>query len=684
MKNIKLVKLSMRELVCLILFAFICFLFTGCHDNNYKTHEYYSVTYQVLNGGKIVGKNLQIVKYGCSTENVTAIPDKGYYFQGWSDGLIAETRNDINIIESKVVIAKFAEITDEIMITYKSRCAGGFIFDESEALPLSKSCQIVQRGYSGWKVEAKVAKGDLGGLVFIRWSDGVKSATRQDKNIMDSFEVEAIFGYPVIYRVNGNGEIKGEQNQTIEVGTCANTVTAVPEKGYRFVEWSDGVKTATRTDNYISQSIDVTAKFEWRNVDSFKYNYNYATDNFYDDYLTLTRGEVKNKSAVVPNREYFTFGGWYLDDSFNVQAVNEVGQIVIGEKIFDSPSRDLYAKWNVNDEYVKTYKILMVYVTAVDANLLGNDGNIINIKYKMSEKERKFCIDLTEKFSDTLNQMLDGLINFEIDKYFTEKSLNEQFIINEPNGTYITAKRIPELSESNILDNYRGVLTLFSFGGEKNLLPHWAGIGDIKYAAIPLDESIGEENIDYGLEQYNGILGNCVHEFIHTIEQSITCYEFHSAYNAFLPSYIIDKLYLLNQFPADCSNLDDMDNFNEIWKKSVKVGIPYSYWTNEIYEVITRPKCVNGCANESESTDTNETGGYVYNMITDNWRDHYKVGYPNNYQRVPRGSRTTILMVEPKNGYEFVGWSDGSLERTRIIYNVQNDIELFAYFKRLS
>ena len=40
------------------------------------------------------------------------------------------------------------------------------------------------------------------------------------------------------------------------------TVTAVPNKGYKFVQWSDGVKTASRTDKSIDKSFIVTAQFK--------------------------------------------------------------------------------------------------------------------------------------------------------------------------------------------------------------------------------------------------------------------------------------------------------------------------------------------------------------------------------------------------------------------------------------
>lgn len=43
--------------------------------------------------------------------------------------------------------------------------------------------------------------------------------------------------------------------------TQSVTVTAVPEDGYVFVKWSDGVTKRTRTDTNFDQNVDVTAVF---------------------------------------------------------------------------------------------------------------------------------------------------------------------------------------------------------------------------------------------------------------------------------------------------------------------------------------------------------------------------------------------------------------------------------------
>ncbi len=63
------------------------------------------------------------------------------------------------------------------------------------------------------------------------------------------------------YIAGPNGFISGSSPQTVNYGQDGASVTAVPSAGYRFVGWSDGVTTATRTDTRVTSSRSVTANF---------------------------------------------------------------------------------------------------------------------------------------------------------------------------------------------------------------------------------------------------------------------------------------------------------------------------------------------------------------------------------------------------------------------------------------
>ena len=55
----------------------------------------------------------------------------------------------------------------------------------------------------------------------------------------------------------------------------ARLVTAVPNTGYHFVDWSDGVLTAARTDINVTANITVTANFA---IDTYTLTYTAGAD----------------------------------------------------------------------------------------------------------------------------------------------------------------------------------------------------------------------------------------------------------------------------------------------------------------------------------------------------------------------------------------------------------------------
>ncbi|MCL2629940.1 MAG: hypothetical protein FWD49_00265 [Firmicutes bacterium] len=57
------------------------------------------------------------------------------------------------------------------------------------------------------------------------------------------------------------GRVEGPAVQDVQSGENALTVRAVPDEGYEFSHWSDGRRTATRTDFGVSKSEDFTATF---------------------------------------------------------------------------------------------------------------------------------------------------------------------------------------------------------------------------------------------------------------------------------------------------------------------------------------------------------------------------------------------------------------------------------------
>lgn len=110
--------------------------------------------------------------------------------------------------------------------------------------------QTLKMGMNGSAVTAIADDG----YEFVEWSDGVKTATRQDVNVQGNISVTAQFRMTSpVYQYgagvqSGRGQIVTSSNKALESNNYTVTATAVPETGWGFYAWSDGVKSATRTD----------------------------------------------------------------------------------------------------------------------------------------------------------------------------------------------------------------------------------------------------------------------------------------------------------------------------------------------------------------------------------------------------------------------------------------------------
>jgi hypothetical protein len=111
------------------------------------------------------------------------------------------------------------------------------------------------------------------GWSFSNWSGDLSSNNPSEFIIMTGNKsVTATFTintYTLTYTAGDNGSISGEISQTVEHGASGTAVTAVPDSGYHFAGWSDGVTTATRTDTNVTDSITVTANFAADSVQTY-------------------------------------------------------------------------------------------------------------------------------------------------------------------------------------------------------------------------------------------------------------------------------------------------------------------------------------------------------------------------------------------------------------------------------
>jgi uncharacterized repeat protein (TIGR02543 family) len=302
------------------------FLFTGWDmvfgnviDDLVVTAQYenvsYTVTYLAGDNGTISGgQALQTVNHGENTAEVAAVPNTGYYFVQWSDGISVNPRTDENVTDHLTVTAAFAikQYTVIFLDHDSTVLKTESVEHENGATAPDDS---VRAGYifTGWDAAFDNVTGDL-------------TVTAQYTRLT----------YTITYLAGNNGSITGQAQQTVNHGEDTTEVLAIPNTGHYFVQWSDGSTANPRADEKIIDNITITAEFAS----------NQYTVNFLDHDGTVLKTEtVEHGSGATtppdPVRECYTFTGWDKDVSNvteNLEVIAEYTEINYAPRAFDSGS----------------------------------------------------------------------------------------------------------------------------------------------------------------------------------------------------------------------------------------------------------------------------------------------------------------------------------------------------------
>ena len=512
----------------------------------------YRVVYTTDGNGIIQGESEQNLRKGQRTSKVTAVPNEGYEFEKWSDERTEPSRTDKAEVKELKLTALFKkrQYTVKYEVTH-----GGTILGESE--------QTVEHGKNSTEVTAT----NLMGYRFIKWSDNESTnPVRTDENVTADIEAIAIFEqirydvFFVEYETDGNGKLEGQQLQQIQYGQDGTKVTAIADDGYEFVQWSDGVKTAERQDFNVCESFKVTAEFKRLYV-RYKLDYKLGKANpstsefiFYEQFFNTVL-------FPVPKRERFTFEGWYLGET---RVTDRYGKMVIGKELLKREGKVIYAKWKANENY--TYKILMVYVTELDALILRRDeSGYEHVYYKMSEFDKEICKTTTKQVRNYMNDLLDGLVTFEVDEY----SVNGKC-------SCIFANKIPEMVNSGLLEKYQSTLLVFCMDDFDYKFRGGAGVADVKHGCVYLESvyketKINDEPLEYLLDldfwRWYTTIEPFMHELAHTIEMQIPKDTYHTTLYWWVDNDLGDHILLNKMYYLDLIEID-----------GVKVGIPLSFW----------------------------------------------------------------------------------------------------------
>ena len=133
--------------------------------------------------------------------------------------------------------------------------------------------------------------------------------TPEPSSASGSEETQSPGTHTLTYTAGPNGTISGVSPQTVNQGANGTLVTAVPNTGYHFTTWSDGVLTAARTDLNVTANITVTASFA---INTYQLTVSTTTGGTItmpaSSPVTVNHGVATTITAVATVG--YTFTGW--------------------------------------------------------------------------------------------------------------------------------------------------------------------------------------------------------------------------------------------------------------------------------------------------------------------------------------------------------------------------------------
>jgi List-Bact-rpt repeat protein/HYDIN/CFA65/VesB family protein len=209
----------------------------------------FTLTYSADSNGSITGTTPQTVAENEDGTPVTPTPNAGYHFVNWSDSSTDNPRTDTNVITDITVTANFA-INPSYTLTVVNGSGGGTIV-EGQSAAITADAPAAGFHFVNWTTPDGGTLSDAGS------SDTSYAMPGNDATVTANFSDK----YTLTYTAGSNGTITGTTPQQIKEGLDGTAVTATPDDGYYFVDWSDSVTTATRTDTNVIADVTVTASF---------------------------------------------------------------------------------------------------------------------------------------------------------------------------------------------------------------------------------------------------------------------------------------------------------------------------------------------------------------------------------------------------------------------------------------
>lgn len=229
---------------------------------NFEQKEY-EVRYVLGGEGGILEKEIEFVKHGESSLGPEYDVLYGHRFsffdivEGWENVDFDYSTGVVNNVFGDVKIMLYFNVKRHSVRWESSH--GGRILPNFASIVHGGSSEVPEiEVHSGHYFE---------NFEFVEGSENadMDSETGVVSNVVGPVTLKAhfeIFRYRIDFVAEGNGSISGETTQIVDYGVCTTEVTAVPDEGYSFKKWSDGIHQNPRVLCNATEDTEITAYFE--------------------------------------------------------------------------------------------------------------------------------------------------------------------------------------------------------------------------------------------------------------------------------------------------------------------------------------------------------------------------------------------------------------------------------------
>ncbi len=204
-----------------------------------------------------------VIGAGLYAENeeiiISAVPHAGYQFSHWT--------GDIEYIDNpNAAVATVVMPPQEISLTANFQIITHVVINASAGEGGSIDPEGAVTVDYGTDQSFTIAA-DTGYLPYELFVDGVDVGPHDNYTFVHAEQDHTIHAtftprtHTLSYTAGENGTLSGETTQVVQHGHDGSPVEAIPDEGYRFTQWNDGVTDNPRTDTGVTDDLNVTAHF---------------------------------------------------------------------------------------------------------------------------------------------------------------------------------------------------------------------------------------------------------------------------------------------------------------------------------------------------------------------------------------------------------------------------------------